>query len=386
MSIYFKGISMLIGIIFGAGVFALPYAFFKAGLFWGILHFAVAFLIIVFLHLWYGEVVYYTNGRHRFTGYTGIFLGKKAEFISFLTTIGSYYGTLLVYGILGGIFLSNIFSQISAENFSFLFFIAGGIIIVGGLNRIATINFYLTIPLFGFIIYLFFVSLPAVSMENILANNKVMNGDWFLPYGVWLFALTGFAAVPELKDVVSNISVKNLKRIILTGISLAALFYLIFTFAIWGASGKLTTQDALSGIISVLGAKAFILGSFIGVLAVFNSYLALSTDMKNIFSYDFKFPKIWAWLAVAVPPAALFSLGAVDFTRTIGIIGSLGLGTAGIFIILMRRKMYKIVSAGDDSDIIREDKNVLKPQLFWETIILIGILAAVVYELWRIFV
>lgn len=382
---YLKGIGMLVGIIFGAGVFALPYALSKAGLFWGIFHFVAAFLILIFLHFWYGEVAYYTNGEHRFTGYTEIFLGKKAKFISFLTTIGSYYGTLLVYGILGGFFLSNIFRQFSSDFFSIIFFVIGGLLAFWGLEKIAAINFYLTIPLFGFIVYLFFVSLPSININNFLANNKVVNGDWFLPYGVWLFALSGFAAIPEVRDIFSNLSVKNFKRIILAGISLAALFYFIFVIAVWGASGKFTTEDALSGIISVLGVKAFLLGSLIGAIAVFNSYLALSSDMKNIFIYDFKFSKIWAWLVAVIPPVALFLSGAVDFTKTIGLIGSLGLGIAGIFIILMRHKMYKMVRDGDLEDAVREDEKVIKPQFFWEAIILVGILVGVIYELWRIF-
>ncbi len=36
--------------IVGAGMFALPYAFLKAGLFWGLAHLAIALFFILVLH------------------------------------------------------------------------------------------------------------------------------------------------------------------------------------------------------------------------------------------------------------------------------------------------------------------------------------------------
>lgn len=377
---------MLVGMIFGAGVFALPFTFAKAGLFWGIFHFVVAFLILVFLHLWYGEVAYYTRGKHRFTGYTEIFLGKKAKFLSFLTTISSYYGSLLVYGILGGIFLSNIFHNFSVIQMSFLFFIIAGILSLGGIEKIATINFYLTIPLFGFIIYLFFAALPAMNVNNFLNDAKIFNNDWFLPYGVWLFALTGFSALPEARDIFSKFPIKNFKRVIWISLVLSAIFYLAFIASVWGVSGKFTTEDALSGMAGILGRGALIIGSFIGFLAVFTSYIALAVDMRSIFNFDYKISFTLAWLLSVIPPVILFLIFPHGFVRILSVTGVLGLGMLGVFIILMRHKMRKRVLSGDPGDLIKPvDGDLLKPRLFWEVIILLGVLSAVIYELWRIF-
>ena len=54
--LYIKGIGMMTGLIIGAGVFALPYAFAQAGVFWGTVHLVVSLFIVYFLHQWYGEV------------------------------------------------------------------------------------------------------------------------------------------------------------------------------------------------------------------------------------------------------------------------------------------------------------------------------------------
>ena len=101
---------MLVGMIFGAGVFALPASIAKAGIWWGSIHFFLAFFVVLFLHLLYGEIIFYIPGKHRITGYVEMLLGSRAKFIAFLFTLFSYYGTLLVYAILGGIFLFNAFS------------------------------------------------------------------------------------------------------------------------------------------------------------------------------------------------------------------------------------------------------------------------------------
>ncbi len=74
LKLYFKGIGMMVGMMFGAGIFALPFAFSRAGFFWGMVLFAAAFLIMLFLHFLYAEVAYFTKGKHRFTGYAEIFL------------------------------------------------------------------------------------------------------------------------------------------------------------------------------------------------------------------------------------------------------------------------------------------------------------------------
>ncbi|MBU2218915.1 amino acid permease [Patescibacteria group bacterium] len=383
--LYIKGIGMMIGMIFGAGIFALPYTFSQAGLFWGIVHFIIAFLILLFLHFLYGEVAFFTKGRHRFTGYVEIFLGKRAKQFAFLTTMASYYGTLLVYGLLAGLFLSNFWQGNYKLQISLIFFIIAALVLLLRMVRIAEINFYLTVPLFGFIIYLLFVSLPSIKMGNFVGVGDI-NANWFLPYGVWLFALGGFAALPEVRDIFASSNIKHFKRGILISLAVSALFYFLFIFAVWGVSGISTSKDALSGLLGILGQKAFLIGSLIGFLAVFTSYLALAIDMKNIFRFDYGISRFFAWGLTVVPPVILFFLGATDFVRILGIIGVLGLGTLGIFIIFMARNLRKRIKQNDPGDMLEDGKiEYSKPTKILQTIVLIAILAGVVYELWRIF-
>lgn len=342
IKIHLKSIGMLVGMIFGAGVFALPYATAKAGIFWGTFHFLLALTLMIFLHFWYGEVAYYTKGKHRFTGYAEILLGKKMKWAGFLITIFTNYGALLVYGLLGGIFLSNIL-PLSAFNLSLLIFLGGGILILAHFTKVASLNFYLMVALLGLVLILAFLAFPYIKIDNfaVFVFSPSIFADWFLPYGIWLFALAGFAAVPEVRDIFYGVSIRNFKKVILISLFLCAIFYAIFVLTVLGVSGKNVSEDALSALIKVMGRPAILIGSLLGFFAIFTSFIALGADLKNIFRYDFNFPASLAWLCVAVPPVILFLSGAKDFIKILGIIGAVGLGLIGILIVLMRKQLAR---------------------------------------------
>jgi len=361
---YFKGIGMLVGLIFGAGIFALPYAIFKAGFFWGIIHFVAAFFILVLLHFLYAEITFSVKEKHRFVGYVNKFLGGKIKIFAFFITILAYYGSLLVYGVLGGIFISNIFNG-SAFVYSLLFFAVGALLVYLKLQKIALVNFYLTIPLLAFVFYMFLSSLSFVDSSNLNFDGSGLKDlAWFLPFGIWIFSMGGFAAVPEVRDIFERSSLKHFKSVVFISIVLSAVVYWLFVLAIVGVSGVETSPDALSGLPDI-GRGVLMIGSLVGFLAVFTSFLVLGIDLKAIYFFDFKIPNIFAWFLVVVPPVTLFFFGFNDFTRILGIIGTLGLGGTGLLIIWMAKKVHNKFN-------------------FWQILAAIAIFLAVFYEIFNI--
>lgn len=388
--VHLKALGIIIGLIVGAGMFALPYALMKAGLFWGGFHFFVTFVLVYFLHHWYGEVAFYTNGVHRFTGYVETYLGGKAKTFALITTVATYYGSLLIYGLLGGLFLKNFFDLFDGKGpfyFSLIFFAFGGLLSIFNFKKIGEINFYLTLPIFGFVGYLLWISVPHFSIENLFVGEMLANKEWFLPYGIWLFSLTGFSALPEARYIFAGETrINGYKKVITASLAASACLFLIFALVILGSSGAATTQDALLGIQNILGPKALAAGSVIGFLAVFTSYLSLAVGLKGLFVYDYKVNKIAAWLMAAVPPAVIFWLGASDFARTLGLIGSFGMGSLGFFIILMRRKMSQRLVDGDEGDKVADiDRRLVKRRPKLELAVLFSVIAAVIYDIWKIF-
>ena len=96
------------------------------------------------------------------------------------------------------------------------------------------------------------------------------------------------------------------------------------------------------------------IGSIIGFLAVFTSFIALSVDMKSMFRYDYKIHRFPAWLLVIIPPTILYLKDINGFINILAITGSVGMGILGIFIVLMRHKIVKILKAGDKDDLVAE--------------------------------
>lgn len=101
INLYLKGAGLFVGMLFGAGVFALPYSILQAGVFWGAVYFIIALFLTIVSHLLYGEITFLTEGTHRFTGYARIHLGRFAKILALLSVLFGYYGTLLIYGLLG---------------------------------------------------------------------------------------------------------------------------------------------------------------------------------------------------------------------------------------------------------------------------------------------
>mgnify|MGYP001610017047 CR=1 FL=1 len=328
----------MLGLIFGAGIFALPASVARAGVGWGAFHFFVTLAVMIVVHLWYAEVAYFSEDSGRFTGYVRKLIGPKSSRVSFLLILVTYHGALLAYGLLGGIFLHSLFPAFSQFFWSLAFFALAGALTIFRFEKISAIDFYLTIPLVLFVLYLSGGSLRAVDLSNFSTGSAP---NWFLPYGVFIFSFGGMAAISETRDIMRNFGLRDLRNVILTSLLISAALYAIFIFSIVGVTGENTTDDALTGLASVLGGGAVLIGAIIGFLAVFTSYLAMAADMRNIFTMDYNIPILPAWLFTIIPSIIIYLLGATQFLEIVGFAGAFGLGVMTCFIFLMARKIHE---------------------------------------------
>ena len=327
----------MIGVIIGAGMFALPYAVARAGIFWGLFHLLFTFCIITLIHIFYSAVIAATPGKHRLPGYARIHLGMGAERLAFFSAFGGFYGALLVYGILGGIFLSRLFPFFAggANVFTFLFFAAGALILLWNLQRVGELNFFLTFFLVVAVGILAILLLPHIEFSHFkIVPDKTA---WFLPYGIFLFAFAGASAVPDAAEAFHRgYQAPNgrFRRVLVLSTVIPLVVYLVFITSVMGVSGQAVSSDAIFGLEDFLGARAVWIGSLIGFLAVFTSFLALGLDLKNMFRYDAGASSSVAWVgAVAIPPL-LFAAGVDDFISVIGLVGAVAIGIDGIIILL----------------------------------------------------
>ena len=328
----------MLGLIFGAGIFALPAAVARAGVWWGAFHFFASLILMIVVHLWYAEVAYFSEDSGRFTGYVRKLIGPVSSRISFIFILITYHGALLVYGILGGIFASALFPVFSQFIWSLVFFALAGALTLFRFEKISIIDFYLTIPLVLFVLYLSGDSIKAIDFSNFSSGSSAY---WFLPYGIFIFSFGGIAAIPETRDIMRGFGVGDLRNVILISLLISALLYAFFIFSVVGVTGENTTDDALTGLISVLGSSAILVGAIIGFLAVFTSYLSMAADMRSIFSMDYRVSKIPAWIFTVVPSVIIFLLGATHFLEIVGFVGAFGFGVSAVFIFMMARNIHK---------------------------------------------
>lgn len=338
--LYLKGFGMMVGMIFGAGVFALPYIISRAGIFWGLVQLVIVLFLIIVLHLFYADVSFYSEERMRLPGQIRRFLGPYYESIAVVIVFFSNYATLLIYGILGGIFLNNLFPWIDQQFLTYTYFLLAGILSFFRLQRLSLVNLFLTIPVFLFVFFLFGKSFGQINFENFILFGN--NADWFIPYGVWLFALSGFSSITETRDLFYRQTSKELRRVIVGSILVSLLGYLIFTASVLNITGLNTTEDALSGLKFGLGREIIVFGSIFGFLTVFTSSLSLAANFKNTFRFDYKRNYFLSWFLVVFPPSLFYLAGLQNFVQLIQIVGAVSLGIFGVFIVLMRRNITGI--------------------------------------------
>lgn len=327
--------------IVGVGMFGLPYAGMRSGfLITGISLIALT-IIMATVHSFYADIVVKTKQNCRLPGYTEEYLGRRAKNIVGTFVVLGFYGSLLVYIIVGGNFLNiilNSFVSLPAVYSNLLFFAFGSIAIYFGLRLISKID--LLMGLFLIVIVFAFLFLGYSNIN--IANLKTINWQNALtPYGAILYSLAGMSVIPEIRELFkrNKKEEKRYKRAVVLGTIIPGLLYLVFIGTVMGLTGNQTTEEAINGLINILGRKVVLLGSLFGFLATITSFFALGLSLKQTYIRDFKIKKGLAWLLTCIVPIVLFVLGINSFVVIITIIGAVMGLTECSTIILVHQKI-----------------------------------------------
>jgi tyrosine-specific transport protein len=368
---FFSALAILIGVIIGAGIFGIPYVISKSGILPGIFYFLFLGFVVTLLHLCFGEIVLSTKEKHRLVGFAKKYLGRPGKTLILFSTFFGTTGVLLAYLILGGNFLKIVISpffETSAFKLSIIFwlvliyFIFKGIKFIGP-AEIFTNSFFLVILLFTFCFLI-----PKINLENF---TLIEPREIILPYGVILFSLMGFVAIPEMADVLKDPKERQkFKKIILAASGLVILIYLLFSLAVVGVSGKNTSQDALSGLVPFLGQRIVFLGALFGLITIADSFLVICLYFKNVLIYDLKLPEFLSFSVASGLPMILFLAGLRNFIGVIGIVGTILGAIEGVIIFLIYTKIKKLKE--------KEPEYALKiPSFFLYFLMVIFVLGAI---------
>lgn len=334
MKNFLHATAILIGTIVGVGIFGIPYVAAKSGFIIALIYLIGLGIIALLIHLFYGEIVSQTSGKHRLIGYAEKYLGKWGKRVATISAILGRYGALLAYIIVSGQFLKALFNG-SALNWSLIFFAFGALFVFLGLKIIAKAEFFMVLLLFATMVIIFIFGFGHINFDNL---NNLNLSYLFLPYGVILFALGGTVAIPEMAELIQN---RRLKSAILLGTLIPIILFIIFVFVVVGVTGKNTTQEALIGLQNILGLKIMLIGLVFGVLALITSFLVLGLNIKKIFNYDYKINKHLSWFLACFVPLILYLIGLRDFISMIAFVGAVLGGINGIIICLIYSKLKK---------------------------------------------
>lgn len=315
-------LSVLVGTIIGGGIFALPYVVSQSGIVPAIFYFILLGGAVMLLHLFFGEVCLRTEKKARLIGYCALYLGKPGKIAAVFSTFFVIVGALLAYIIVGGGFLHILigeFFDISAIWFSILFWAFLSLFIIRGIQVIAKAELIMNIALFTAVFFIFLFAAPHVQLENF---SLVKVNNLFLPYGVILFALVGWHAIPEIADFFKGRREKrNLNKLIVLAGIITVVLYFMFSFFVVGVSGNATSPDALEGLIPFLGKGVVVLGAAFGLIAIAASFLVLGNYLKNSLRYDFNLPYTSAAAIAIFSPLVFFLLGVREFVLVLGLVG-----------------------------------------------------------------
>ncbi|UZE94335.1 MAG: GerAB/ArcD/ProY family transporter [Candidatus Pacearchaeota archaeon] len=335
-----EAIATLVGMIIGAGILGIPYVIAQAGLFWGLVNIIGIGLIVLLVYLYLGEVILRTKGKHQLPGYASLYLGKAGRILMLISMLLVQYGALIAYMFGEGEVLSFIFLGTvplsSHLMFSVIFLAMMAVFVFFGLKTLGKGELIGLGAIIVIVIAIAVYFLPQVQVINFMSSNPNLTFRFFFPFGAVLFAYLGFAAVPEMNEILKN--KKKMKKAIIIGGIIPIAVYLLFTITVIGFKGIATPEIATMA-----------LGKFVSLFAVFTmftSFLAVGIAQKEIFWYDLKFKHFMSWLLTFLPVLLITLLiiffNLVGFIGIISFAGAVGGGIAGILIMLMAIRAKKL--------------------------------------------
>jgi len=331
---FLRGVAAIVGTVVGAGILAIPYAFSKVGFVTGVLSLIIIGFISFLVLLYMGEVALRTKETLQIVGLVGKYLGNKAKSLMLCFQVIGIYGALIAYLIGIGSTLEFLLGGNSLI-WSTIFFAITFPIIYMGLRVVEKTEFFLSYIKIVLILLLCFLLIPKINLRNLtgLDLSKLL-----LPYGVLIFACTGYSVIPNLERILENRK-EIMKDVIIYGMLICIVIYLLFALAFVGAFGQgvaeIATQSFQEQSLSIL--------SLIATLFLLSTpYIILAWVLKDTFIFDYNLPKPIPILLACLVPFLIMLLANPSFTRMLEISGGYaGSLTYFIFCLLVKASRKK---------------------------------------------
>jgi len=326
-----KGVAAIVGTVVGAGTLGIPYVFAQSGFLTGLLTLVVVGFMSTLMMLYTAEIVLRTREVRQMPGLAGRYLGGYGKHLMLALQVIGIYGALMAY--LAGIGLS--FQNLLGGDsmlYSTLFLVFAFPVVYRGLRVVEEVEgFLLAIKLF-LILVLCLLLLPEVKLENLSQFNPWL---WLRPYGVLMFAWSGYTVMPNLERIMEK-NKKGMKKVILLAMFLCFLIYFSFAFAFVGALDGEVEEVATESM------KGDVLANLFAIFLLSTPFLILSWVLKDIFKYDYKVPEFPSSLLSCVLPYLFLIVAKPTFIQMLDVSGGYAVSLTYVLTALMVKRARKM--------------------------------------------
>ena len=188
-----RATALIIGVTVGVGIYGVPFAFARAGV-WVGLAWLIGLAVAVWVYtMMMAEVTLSTQGTHQLAGYASIWLGPWGRRFMTLANVTSIYGALLAFIIVMGQFFHTLLAPwvtVSTTTAALTFGLVASLTWYARPKSLAHLDLWLA-GTYALVIGILALALRShIHLVNLTGATPA---DWFLPYGIILFALTGIS-------------------------------------------------------------------------------------------------------------------------------------------------------------------------------------------------
>lgn len=327
-----ESIFIFLSTIIGLGVFVLPFTLKESGL-WFFFWLIFWLICFYFIHLIFAEILFQTKEKHNLPGLAGIYLHPLAKHIVWIFDYFGMIGVFWIYILALENFWTTIF-----PNYGFLiklFFVLFNFYFISRNIKI----FAKFEAVLGSLIIIFFILISIwLSFHFKFQNLDVIKNfkNFFLSYGVLLFAFSGTSAVPLVLDLLGN-NKEKFKKINFLSLILVSLIYLFYSLTTVGFLGKNVSEASIDSLRPFLPSFIYLL---ILILITFNIMLVdLSFYLKRGLIYDYKIKPLFANLILFFSIFSLIFLPQSSLVKIISLISEIFLGFNLLIINLIYLKL-----------------------------------------------
>jgi len=366
----FQAIALIVTSTIGAGIFSLPYAISKSGLFVGLIYLILLGILIMGLNLMLGQVADETGEDMQLVGLAKKYLGRSGEILMTLLFYLMSFGVLVIYLIGEGEALYALFGG-SKFMWSLVFLAVFSLLLFVGIRVVKIIDFFLSLSILAIILVIIWVSAPHVDYQNYVYTDLK---NVFFPFGVILFAYSSITSIPEAHSLLKNKS-KDLKKAIVISSLIVMVAYILFVIGVLGVTGNSTSELATIALGEKVGPKIFLFGNIFAILAMGTGFLMTGLSLKDSLVWDYKLSNIKSFLLTVLIPFIIFALGVRQFIAMIDIVGGVIVSTQMLLALLI---YWKAKTVGDLKNGKYQLHHILLTMIPLFLILLIGTIYSVV--------